>query len=431
MRPLVFLPGYYGSKLRVRQTGEIVWIELDDVLNPERTMRVITLDGQNDLEVAGVLDEFLLFPFLAPDIYKSLFRFLRRLGYRAATMHAVGVDWRQSLIDLADHLHREIQQLGASRVDLLCHSHGGLIARAYMQRHGHQKVARLITMGTPHTGMLKVLQAVHEGIELAFFGRSMSKPAARSFPSAFELMPSRARDDMFRWQGIASTPFETTQWTAEEADPIARAKLQAFTADAKQVTTQLLPETIPVPAYFIYGTRLDTLIRAQGGPGPLQFVRDDDGDTTITRLSASGSGLIGNIQRCAFPFAKHMLIFNQSQIRKTLKSILLDDKLPHTNFHAAARLGHSNFHTPNQPFAAVAEVRTLTGETIAGLTATLTIKRGSQTILDTPLPQSDRGDYVRNISLPASSQPHRWTITFSGFALPEPISKMTGTFLMR
>ncbi|MCX7177403.1 MAG: alpha/beta fold hydrolase [Proteobacteria bacterium] len=41
---------------------------------------------------------------------------------------------------------------GAARVVLVGHSMGGLVARAYLRRYGEERVARLITLGTPHQG---------------------------------------------------------------------------------------------------------------------------------------------------------------------------------------------------------------------------------------------------------------------------------------
>ncbi len=38
------------------------------------------------------------------------------------------------------------------RVALVGHSMGGLVCRAYLQRHGGAKIARLVTLGTPHHG---------------------------------------------------------------------------------------------------------------------------------------------------------------------------------------------------------------------------------------------------------------------------------------
>jgi len=53
-------------------------------------------------------------------------------------------------------LHREIEALcaasGQPRVVVLAHSMGGLAARAYLRRHGGARIARVITLGSPHHG---------------------------------------------------------------------------------------------------------------------------------------------------------------------------------------------------------------------------------------------------------------------------------------
>ena len=43
---------------------------------------------------------------------------------------------------------------GAARVVVVCHSMGGLVARAYLRRYGGAHVQRLVTIGTPHAGSL-------------------------------------------------------------------------------------------------------------------------------------------------------------------------------------------------------------------------------------------------------------------------------------
>lgn len=43
---------------------------------------------------------------------------------------------------------------GADRVALIAHSMGGLVARAYLRRSGAARVAKLITIGTPHHGSM-------------------------------------------------------------------------------------------------------------------------------------------------------------------------------------------------------------------------------------------------------------------------------------
>jgi pimeloyl-ACP methyl ester carboxylesterase len=56
----------------------------------------------------------------------------------------------------SEELHVEIERIasgtGRDRVILLCHSMGGLAARAYLAAHGTARVARLITIASPHHG---------------------------------------------------------------------------------------------------------------------------------------------------------------------------------------------------------------------------------------------------------------------------------------
>ena len=56
----------------------------------------------------------------------------------------------------ADMLGAEIERIvagsGQSRVVLVAHSMGGLMARAYLARRGASRVARLITIASPHHG---------------------------------------------------------------------------------------------------------------------------------------------------------------------------------------------------------------------------------------------------------------------------------------
>jgi len=55
----------------------------------------------------------------------------------------------------AAELHAAIEQAcsaGAPKVVLVCHSMGGLLARRYLQEHGEARVARLVTIASPHHG---------------------------------------------------------------------------------------------------------------------------------------------------------------------------------------------------------------------------------------------------------------------------------------
>ena len=49
-------------------------------------------------------------------------------------------------------VERLCAETGSKQVIVLAHSMGGLVARAYLRRHGDAHIARVITLGTPHNG---------------------------------------------------------------------------------------------------------------------------------------------------------------------------------------------------------------------------------------------------------------------------------------
>lgn len=58
----------------------------------------------------------------------------------------------------ADQIHAAVEQLraasGAPQVILVCHSMGGIAARAYLRQHGDAAMSRVITLASPHHGTL-------------------------------------------------------------------------------------------------------------------------------------------------------------------------------------------------------------------------------------------------------------------------------------
>ena len=81
---------------------------------------------------------------------------LRRDGWRhlyTLAHTSVGGDIERSADRLGAALDRVRRATGATRVDIVAHSMGGLVARACIRARGHGSgVGRLITLGTPHQG---------------------------------------------------------------------------------------------------------------------------------------------------------------------------------------------------------------------------------------------------------------------------------------
>lgn len=81
-------------------------------------------------------------------------RSLERAGWRVATISLAPVF--NDIDGYAEQLSRRIDEVcaaaGTERLFLVCHSMGGLAARAYLRRFGNARVAKLVTIGSPHHG---------------------------------------------------------------------------------------------------------------------------------------------------------------------------------------------------------------------------------------------------------------------------------------
>ena len=111
--------------------------------------------------------------------YHNLIEGLTRLGYRSGeSLFAFPYDWRRSVSDLVGVLRAEISRIKRltpvtrpdggrvdySQVDLLCHSMGGVIGRAYVQSDAYgDDVARLLLVAAPQTGSLAAYFAYEGG----------------------------------------------------------------------------------------------------------------------------------------------------------------------------------------------------------------------------------------------------------------------------
>ena len=79
---------------------------------------------------------------------------LEAAGWTVAT-HNLEPVWAD-IDSYADGIARRIDEVlaasGARQVIMVGHSMGGPVARAYLRRHGADKVARIVTLGSPHQG---------------------------------------------------------------------------------------------------------------------------------------------------------------------------------------------------------------------------------------------------------------------------------------
>ncbi|WP_301102978.1 alpha/beta fold hydrolase [Propionivibrio sp.] len=84
----------------------------------------------------------------------SLRRRLEAAGWSVATINLepLFTSIENFVEPVARRLDDVLAETGATQVVLVGHSMGGLVAHAYLRRHGVAQVSRLVTLGTPHAG---------------------------------------------------------------------------------------------------------------------------------------------------------------------------------------------------------------------------------------------------------------------------------------
>lgn len=104
---------------------------------------------------------------------------------------------------------------GARQVILVGHSMGGLASRAYLRRYGHGKVARMISLGSPHHGSrLAALGWGPNGRQMHFRGPWVTALAATGLPAGSvsiyslhdnQVMPQRECSELAGAKNVAVT----------------------------------------------------------------------------------------------------------------------------------------------------------------------------------------------------------------------------------
>lgn len=419
---VVILPGYYGSKLREAQSGARVWLDSSALTNPAAVARGLRLDaGDPDRVVAdGILDHMTIIPhFWNPAVYQGLIGFLASDG-RFGEVRSFYYDWRKSLAAAAESLGRQVDgwlyATGAEKVDLVAHSFGGLVARAYLAADGAaEKVDWLVTLGTPHHGMLKTFVALDRGIRMLGLGRAATRDLARRFPSAYELLPSDARMGFFSAPGTGEADvfadWEPGEWGEE------------LLAAAGETLAANLPEELPTKSCLIAGTRLDTPAHCSAASdGELAFDDLPVGDGTVPEPSARGELLTGAeaLLRFSVPLSPHMQLFDDTFAQQGILTDLLLERERRPRLFA--RFAHAPLVVPRSRNRLAAEVVDENGSRIEA--ATVTFEANGKSV-EVPR-DTARGDFhLDRVVMPGPGETvgYRVTAEVPGLA---PLSPVTG-----
>ena len=309
---VVFIPGYMGSRLRSRSTGDLVWLDIPTLLHdpleiPKRLKAIFTqLHYPNDdLEPDGVIDQMLFLPPLyKQEQYGRFFDTVTSWGYQISeegdlsaspTMHPFAYDWRQDNRISARQLGAAIQKWKTTQPEaqtwIIAHSNGGIVARWYIEKEGgSENVDRLFLLASPWDGAPKTLQILQEGVDvfiLRLFNRygiqRMLRNCALSFPSFYQLLPSHL-PFLHDESGKSFDPYKDARWLDDDGQRLMLQDALRFNLD---LGSKASTET---QCYF--GIKQPTTsqgivkLSPQGGFIDITWENHEDGDGTVPVHSA-------------------------------------------------------------------------------------------------------------------------------------------------
>jgi hypothetical protein len=243
-RPLVFVPGFAGSLIEVE--GDEFWLALIKIYDRDREELLMKSDGTPafdsrardalrytvNLPVFGGLGSiygtwldhlasevgYVEYDYLNPPpgqvFTGNLFERRRRLDqepnlnqYPLPNLFVFPYDWRrdnQHSANLLKEYVRIVREMhpDADGIDLVGHSNGGLVSRAYMLLPAQrQLVRRFISVGTPWLGAPKILAGLKTGdVNEHSLNVMLPVPAMQAMlqfaPAAHQLLPTKEYFDL-------------------------------------------------------------------------------------------------------------------------------------------------------------------------------------------------------------------------------------------
>jgi pimeloyl-ACP methyl ester carboxylesterase len=233
VEPLIFIPGIAGSKLN--EGSRNLWPGVSSIFPPlVANKEALTLDPtlpQANIFAPDVIRAIpirVLFGQVGEEpFYKPLLDMLAQNGYREyqvrndpnrrtvegcdmsqktddpatnPNLFVFAYDWRKSNVENADLLKSYVRCVKRfypeSKVNILTHSMGGLVARRYiLQNPGQHGVDELITIAAPWLGAPKAINVLETGqfdVPSMVISSELLKQLVYFFKSVHEIMPSRS-----------------------------------------------------------------------------------------------------------------------------------------------------------------------------------------------------------------------------------------------
>ena len=220
--PVIFIHGILGSKLKHKKTGKELWFgSLWKLLFDQHHDLALQINPDSLEPEPSELTAFAIADNTAgKDYYGHILRTLEEVGGYEKVLPGRKVrpktkyyypfyyDWRLDNVINAARLADFIEQIRLDhdnprlKVDIIAHSMGGLVARYFIRYgrtdvldsndfpvnlYGAERVRRVILLGTPNLGSVKILNTFIDGIKPGF--RKIGTETLVTMPSLYQLLP--------------------------------------------------------------------------------------------------------------------------------------------------------------------------------------------------------------------------------------------------
>lgn len=220
--PVIFIPGIGGSELKTNSVvnwnydngrggiftrqylqNETVWVNTSEAaaLGDDDYFDVLKMDNDGTTSLANVATT----GNLVAQGYGDIDSFFQDINYLKGTNFFIfAYDWRKDITTNKSSLDALVEyakaQSGKSKVNIVAHSMGGLVAQNYIaDSEKASKVNKLIKLGVPHLGSTEGIKSLLYGTSLKtkVFGiiplgipESEIKDVALNMPAMYTLLPS-------------------------------------------------------------------------------------------------------------------------------------------------------------------------------------------------------------------------------------------------
>ncbi|MBR8659799.1 pre-peptidase C-terminal domain-containing protein [Brevibacillus sp. NL20B1] len=323
--PVILIPGIGGSRLEVEENGKTseIWLGLWEMsvgIKDPRHRKILSLEPvkNGSINVQPRQPGIKVFPeradggfraieylsYASLDVikkkaeqYASMVKHLEKMGYeKNRTLFAMPYDWRYSNADNATFLKQKIDEAlkrsGASQVQLVAHSMGGLLVRETLLSNVsyQQKTKRIIYMGTPFLGSPRAYQAIKYGynFDIPALHEETGKVISAYAPAVYELLPSRKYFDTEAF--LKKDAVHSYSYKEFLQDRQIRLDYDPLVKQAGELHEKWDNKIIYVPQYSIIGIGQTTLLGYVMNPVSRQlepFFDKGFGDGTVPYVSAT------------------------------------------------------------------------------------------------------------------------------------------------